>query len=207
MLYFDIGANVGNWSLANIREDTTIIAVEAQRSFSYENLIKNVSMHKNIIPLNYAVHNTKDEYIKFYECSDYGYVLSTTNKEWFVNKNFRFYGSNYTEVLCKTITIDNLILKYGIPNIVKIDVEGAEYEALTSLTHKVDNICFEWASEVKDVTLNCLDYLFKIGFTKFCIQQNDNYTFRPTEYEDISVIKTILSKQTPKVEWGMIWAQ
>ena len=50
-----------------------------------------------------------------------------------------------------TITIDKLIQEYGTPELIKIDVEGGEFECLSSLTQKVNNICFEWASETNDI--------------------------------------------------------
>ena len=90
-----------------------------------------------------------------------------------------------------TITIDNLIKKYGLPELIKIDVEGGEYECISSLTQKVKLLCFEWASEVKNITLKCIEHLSKLGFTQFYIQYEDEYSFRPpeNEYFDITTLK------------------
>ena len=63
----------------------------------------------------------------------------------------RFYNTKYKEIICKKTTIDKLIEKYGKPNLIKIDVEGGEYSCILSLTQKVDLLCFEWASEVKNM--------------------------------------------------------
>ena len=143
--------------------------------------------------------------IKFYHADTD--TLSTLNKDWLTNPVSRFYNIKYREIICKTKTIDDLILQYGNPNLIKIDVEGGEYECIKSLTQKVDNLCFEWASETNDITYKCLDYLLTLGFTKFFIQNGDNYTFTPNniDYEDISSIKTKLSKTIMKKDWGMIW--
>jgi hypothetical protein len=93
--------------------------------------------------------------------------------------------------------------------LIKIDVEGGEYECIISLTQKVNLLCFEWASEVNDITFKCIDYLLNLGFTQFYIQHQDNYLFRPqdNDFYDIATIKTKLSNTIPKQDWGMIWCK
>jgi hypothetical protein len=111
---------------------------------------------------------------------------------------------------CKTITLDKLVDIYGIPELIKIDVEGGEYECVSSLTRKVNNLCFEWASETHEVTFKCLDHLHSIGFTKFYIQYEDNYTYRPIEEQyitDLYSIKTSIRETRPKIDWGMVWCK
>ena len=204
-MYFDIGANVGRWSLANINKCNKIIAVEAS-PITFIKLINNCK-HDNIILVNYAVCNNNFQDIIFYQAvSD---ELSTTNKEWLVSKESRFYNMPYTEIICKTIGIDNLIELYGIPNMIKIDVEGGEYECIMSLTQKIDLLCFEWAAEVNNITFKCLDYLLTLNFTQFYIQYEDEYTFRPedNDFYDIDTIKQKLLKTILKEQWGMIWCK
>jgi hypothetical protein len=66
-------------------------------------------------------------------------------------------------------------------------------------------LCFEWASELNNITIKCLDYLYNIGFTRFFIQDRDDYSFRPTEFYDITVCKNKLLQTVPKQHWGMLW--
>ncbi len=204
-MYFDIGSNVGLWSLANIHQCNKIISIEAS-PITFKRLIDNCK-NDNIVLLNYAVCNNNCNDITFYHAhSD---TLSTINKEWLTSNSSRFYTYPYTEIICKSITIDMLIEKYGLPELIKIDVEGGEYECITSLTQKVKLLCFEWASEVNYITFKCIDYLLHLGYTQFHIQNGDNYLFRPqdNDFYDISVIKTKLSNTIPKEDWGMIWCK
>ena len=205
-MFFDIGANVGSWSKANIHKTDKIIAVEASNS-TYNKMV-NYCKDDKIILLNYAVCNNNCENITFYHVPDCD-VLSTTNKEWLTSPTSRFHNKKYVEIICRTITIDNLIKIYGVPELIKIDVESAEFDCILSLTQKVDNLCFEWASETNDITFKCLDYLQNLGFTKYYLQFEDNYTFRPNEndYYDISVIKTKLINTRQKIDWGMVWCK
>ena len=110
-------------------------------------------------------------------------------------------------MIVKTTTLDDLIQRYGVPDLIKIDVEAAEYECIKSLTQKVNLLCFEWASELNDITFNCLNYLTKLGFTKFHIQYEDKYIYEPDGFSEVNDILNALKKTTPKKEWGMIWCK
>ena len=226
-MYFDIGSNIGSWALNNQQNyNKKIICIEAS-PITYKKLEENIknkgyelyktennnlsSLYVNnnkqqIEILNYAVCDSNNSEIIFYDCENDN-PLSTINKDWLENPNSRFYGCNYKEKKVPTIKIDKLIEEYGIPELIKIDVEGGEYECIKSLTNnKIKNICFEWASELNVMTFKCLDYLNKMGFNEFYLQYEDNYLFRPFNYnETIETIKLKLLYTTPKKEWGMIW--
>jgi hypothetical protein len=126
-----------------------------------------------------------------------------------LSETSRFYGEPYTKTVCNAISLDRMIELYGIPDLIKIDVEGGEYDCVCSLTQKVDQLCFEWASEVDHITFQCLDHLQTIGFTQFYVQYGDDYTFRPaeTEYFEADITKYILSQTVPKDHWGMMWCK
>lgn len=206
MTSFDIGANIGKWALANVNRYDKIIAVEASPR-TFVELQKNC-INDKIIPLNYAVCKNDNEDIIFYDSRTD--TLSTLNKEWLTNPISRFYNhDSYIEIMCKTISLDTLIEQYGKPCLIKIDVEGGEFSCISSLTQKVDLLCFEWASELKDVSINCVDYLYTLGFSQFYIQNDDNYTFIPENnmFYDIETLKYYLSKTIPKIDWGMIWCK
>jgi FkbM family methyltransferase len=204
-MYFDIGSNIGKWAIANISQCDKILSIEASPT-TFKSLTDNCK-HDKIILLNYAVCNNGGKDIAFYEAD--ASTISTINKEWLVNETSRFYNYPYKEITCKTITIDSLIEQYGTPDLIKIDVEGGEYECVSSLTTKVKLLCFEWASETNEITLKCIDYLFNLGYTKFFVQNGDDYVFRPHNdyYQDIITTKNKLMTTLPKHDWGMIWCK
>ena len=206
IMAFDIGANNGAWTRANINRFNKIVSVEASPT-TFERLVKNSNSEKSVL-LNYAVCNNNGEDITFYMATGND-VFSTLNKDWLTSETSRFYNEPYTQTTCKTITIDNLIKTYGLPDLIKIDVEGGEYECISSLTQKVKLLCFEWASEVNSITFKCIDYLFTIGFTQFYIQDSDHYTFRPDDnnFYDINLTKNKLLTMKEKIDWGMIWCK
>jgi FkbM family methyltransferase len=206
-MYFDIGANFGRWAMTNIdRVADKIICVEAS-PITYQRLMEDTKGISKIECLNYAVCNSTSQDIEFYHCAHPG--LSTLNKEWLTSEQSRFYNMPYETVTCKTTSLDTLIAQYGIPDLIKIDVEGGELECLLSLTgsHGVPKeLCFEWASEMNHITFPCIDHLVSLGFTKFHLQYEDRYDYRPPSYEcTADAIKGHLQSTTPKVHWGMVW--
>jgi len=219
-MYFDIGSNIGSWSLANINLCDKIISIEAS-PITFKRLLDNCKDDK-IILLNYAVCNNNGNDITFYQANCD--TLSTINKDWLTNDTSRFYNYSYTEIICKTITIDAIYpneipydqlfvdlqeLYLDYQESVYNDSDKGEYECIVSLTQKVKLICFEWASEVNDITFKCIDYLSNLGYTQFYIQNCDDYLFRPqdNDFYDISTIKINLSNTIPKQDWGMIWCK
>lgn len=213
-LYFDIGANIGMWSLKNIKNKNCkkTIAVEPSM-IAYKTLVENCK-GKAIKCLNYAVSNENKKEIKFYECESEKYnQLSTLNKDWLCSKKSRFYGTEYIEKTCDTIKLDQLIEVYGIPDLIKIDVEGLEDLVISSLTKKIKTLCFEWVEEFPLVTENSINHLVKIGFTKFyTTKKNEPHRFSPKEKEyteDLEFIKTTIKKIKEECgrTSGMIWAK
>jgi FkbM family methyltransferase len=204
-MIFDIGANIGRWAQANRNSTDKIISVEASPS-TYQQLLQNCGADPKIVCVNYAACDNSGQDITFYHCTSAN-TISTLNKDWLASPISRFYNEPYTAITCKTITIDHLIQTYGIPDLIKVDVEGGEYECIKSLTQKVSLLCFEWASETNDVTFKTLDHLLSLGFTEFHLQYMDNYTFRPTTYTNCETVREQLRNTTPKNEWGMVWCR
>jgi len=204
MLLFDIGANIGLWALKNYTHETKIVCVEASPTTTQE--LQRNCQGKNILCLNYAVTSTNSNTVTFCECSSS--PISTLDESWLNDPSSRFYKvHSYKKIQVPTITIDKLISDYGIPDILKVDVEGAENIVLKSLTQHVKTICFEWASEWNEKTFDALNHLSSLGYQKFHIQNQDNYSYRPPTYEYnkeelIAKLKLTQLKQ----DWGMIWA-
>lgn len=206
MLIFDIGANVGSYAIAN-QADNRIICVEASPS-TYDILKSKVSAYSNITHLHYAVTKDTSEFVTFYHCKAAN-TISTLNKDWLSSPDSRFgYMKNdIVEYKVPTVSIDKLIDLYGMPDLVKVDVEGAEHIVLPSLSKKVPVLCFEWAAEWKSQNMECIWHLMSLGFKQFHVQNRDEYTYRPRAYElNEYDVFDVLEKAKPKEDWGMVWA-
>ena len=123
MLLFDIGANRGDATVAGLALGYDVIALEP--ASIYGELVKNFIYDPRVTPLKLAVSDSDYQRITFYEAHEDG--LSTMNKEWLTNPSMPYNGKPYREVTATTITVDTLAQRYGEPDLIKIDVEGAEW--------------------------------------------------------------------------------
>ena len=206
-LLFDIGANVGAYAQARWEtgEYAKIICIEANE-IAFKRLETRFKNNNNIFPIFCAAGAKDNEKIIFYQTK--ATVLSTANPAWLNTPGYRFEGNSTASIVSEieilSVTIDKLIDIYGIPDLVKIDVEGYEETVIKGLSIKIPELCFEWAEEMSKECLATLKQLKSKGFTNFAIQYNDDYTYKPEKYLKISKFKSKMLS-TRKDDWGMIW--
>ena len=138
-------------------------------------------------------------------------TISTFSEDWVNNSRFTS-GYSWDEgIIVETTTLDSIIEEYGIPDYIKIDVEGYEFEVLTSLTKLLENtvISFEWAEEQKNKIEQTIIYLFDLGYKNFSyteadqIQLDDEINWRTIN--ELNLIENLNSQRKDK--WGMIYVK
>jgi FkbM family methyltransferase len=167
MILFDIGANRGDAVVAGLEKGYKVIAVEAAPRV-FKQLVCNFIYNPNVVPLRFAVSDTADQVIEFYEAEEDG--LSTMNKDWLTDERLPYAGKPYRTVQARTITIDDLALEYGKPDLIKIDVEGAEWSVFKGMTKKYGTLTFEWTDATLDEHQKQIKYLADLGYTEVAPQ-------------------------------------
>jgi hypothetical protein len=92
-----------------------VIAVECGQI--YAQLVKNFIYNPRVTPIKFAVSDTDNERVEFYEAQEDG--LSTLNKEWLTSDTMPYAGKPFTTIHANTITIDTLATIYGEPDLIK----------------------------------------------------------------------------------------
>jgi len=206
-LIFDIGANRGLFTdkCLNNYPNIKIILIEPNPSL-FNFLREKYKTNTNIIVLNYIVSQNFDEVIDFHISN--ADTISTASKDWINSSRFtNHYKWNQTIQVLST-NLDKLINDYGEPNLIKIDVEGYEYEVISGLSKKTNEICFEWAEEQYEKINKTCNYLITLGYNDFGYIEGDEYLVKPTIYTswaDSQIHKNIDPNR--KEKWGMIWVK
>lgn len=183
MILFDIGANRGDAVMAGLQKGYKVIALEpAPRVF--KELVCNFIYDSNVIPLKFAVSDSDGSTVEFYECVEDG--LSTLDRSWLTGDSMPYKGKEFRSIKANTITLDTLAKIYGEPDLIKIDVEGAEWFVFKGMTKYHGMITFEWTNITIGEHQNQIDYLKSLGYTKIAPQFIEHHLQEPEEWFDIN---------------------
>ena len=182
MLFFDIGANRGDATVAAVNKGYEVVAVEPAPKV-YAELVKRFIYDRRVLCLRNAVSDVAGKTVDFYECVEDG--LSSLNKDWLTNPKLPYAGKKYQTIDALTITIDYLAHTYGKPDLIKIDVEGAEWNVLRGMTRKYGTLAMEWTFELFDEHDKQCDYMYELGYREVAPQYIVNHLDEPEHYYEL----------------------
>ena len=161
-LCFDVGANMGHRTASFRRLGARVIAIEPQpccclvlRSrFAADPAVTLVDKGVGGAP-GRATMTVSNEH-----------TLSTFSQA-FINattQSGRFPGAVWNQTLVvEMVTLDALIVEYGAPDFIKIDVEGFEPEVVRGLSRPIRLTSLEWTPELTDNVIECVLRLGRLG--------------------------------------------
>ena len=202
-LFFDIGAHTGEKSKQFLSKNLRIIMMEPLPE-CVEQLKVTFSKNKNTEIIQKAVGQKTGK--KLLEVNTKTPTISTMAKHW---KSGRFSEENWDKkIKVEMTTLDELIKVYGVPNYIKVDVEGFELEVLRGLTQKVGIISFEFNSEFFNHAITCLDHLNKFNYKEYNFSIGERRKFF-SEWTTIDkLIKSIREEiKNNKLLWGDIYCR
>jgi FkbM family methyltransferase len=136
-------------------------------------------------------------------------TISTFSESWVNDSRFSKSYNWDQSIIVKTTTLDSIIEEYGIPDFVKIDVEGYEYEVLKGLTKLLSEttFAFEWAEEQYPTILLTIEHLKKIGYSQYGFTYKDEPTIGEKiefgSWDTLDIHSNINPQRKDK--WGMIY--
>lgn len=120
---YDIGSNIGYHTSAFASIAKKVYSFEPN-FLSYDLLVKNTQQNKNVICVNAAVNSNNG-------------IVSVNNFDIDVPGNYGSVSINNGETSVISIKIDDF--GFEPPNLIKIDVEGAEYDVFKSCERTITN--------------------------------------------------------------------
>lgn len=156
-LCFDVGANYGNRIEALLDVGARVVAVEPQQECC-KFLKRKYGSEIEIVSKGLGAQMGE---LEFYTAD--ASTLATFSKDWIdtMRQSGRFHQHSWdNKTIVEITTLDNLIQLYGIPQFIKIDVEGYELEVLKGLSAAVGYISFEYAvPEQVEKMVACLRHI------------------------------------------------
>lgn len=176
----DAGANVGVFSSYMLMNDFAkkIIAIECDKK-ALKDLQINFKHNTSVTVLAKALHHSPEP-ITFYHSPDNPVISSTLSPDR-LESHMAGVKGNVTEIV-PTVTLEQLSNTYGEIDLLKIDIEGAEYDVILnadpSVFNNVNNIFLECHFFEKDYKQKYTMMLNKIKLMGYTVEE-----FKPNQFE------------------------
>ena len=192
-LCFDIGANIGKKSKLFLSTGAKVIAFEPQQE-----CVKNLSILKtkykkfsfHVVAIDSCEGN------KLLNTSNYSEIATFSDdfKNIYKNKNVIWLDQK----MVPTVSLNRIIELYGLPYFCKIDVEGYEFEILSSLNFNIPLIEFEVVAGFKKKAIDTINFLDNKNTSyNYTLNEQPYFQFKNwTNLKDIiNVIKQLPDNQ------------
>ncbi len=202
---FDIGAHVGNRTLALASCGAKVIALEPQSMF---HRFLERTLPEQVTLLRMAA-GARSGNARMVVSSLHPTVssLKTGIEEQLATapgfENVSWDGEEWVEVT----TLDDLIRDHGRPSFIKIDVEGFEAEVLEGLSEAVPCIAFEYLNANLAATRACLARLDALGAYTYNLTRGEEDAFALSEWTSSDRLIAALESLSHREDWGDIYAR
>lgn len=185
-LVFDVGGNIGQYAMRFsevVGDKGKVLSFEPDfKNFAFLQFNANMNACKNLQCLNIGLAEEQKR-IEFFRDTETGGRAGSFQRE-FVKEHFKGF-TDWVEV----DVLDNVISKFGMPNFVKIDVEGFEYNVIRGI--KTFQKKTKFLIEVRESTKNdVFDVFAKNNFR--CWVVDSKIPFEVRDKKDIPSFANLL---------------
>lgn len=206
-LCFDIGANLGNRVRGFRALECRVVALEPQQR-CFQSLTREFGSDPDVTLIRKAVGATPGE-LELHVSPHH--VLSSFSKT-FIDKTSesgRFSGVKWDQrQVCEVTTMDALIASHGMPQFVKIDVEGFESQVLAGLSTAVPALSLEWVPELPANAAESVMRLAKLGNYEFNVSFGEEMKFSRQQWRTTDSILNLIEELKDETSlFGDIYAR
>jgi FkbM family methyltransferase len=194
-IVLDIGANAGTFCKLFLENGISKVYAFEPNQDALINLNYLASKELNLKVIEKAVH-TNEEDLKFYIDKGNTTIGSFDPNHVNINNN-----AEVEEIIVPTITLQNFIKQENLSKIdlIKIDIEGAEYNLIEHLTDSVFNITdrflIEWHNNTDQRVQKLVDKLISKGYSLTKIFNQNSKEDLTDSYQDSTIGTFIAEKQ------------
>lgn len=205
-LCFDVGAHAGNRVRCWRRLGARVVAIEPQPDFV--RLLKWLYGRNpgvEIVPVALGRSAGTAELL----VSERTPTVTTLSREWVegVQRDPGFAGVRWTSGgHVPLVTLQALIERYGVPEFIKIDVEGYEAEVLAGLEVAVRALSFEYLPATRQVALDCIERLGTLGRYRYNWSTGESHALAGPRWLDATRMRAVLTAMPPTAPSGDIYA-
>lgn len=201
-LVFDVGANIGNRSETFLKLGAKVIAFEPQMK-CVEKLQKRFANNANIIIEKTGLADQNGE-IKLAISSDSSVIASMSDK-WIHEGRFAKNNEWNQYELVNVTTLDQMILKHGVPSFCKIDVEGFELNVLKGLSKPINYISIEFTKEFFADAVACIEIVNRISPVEINFSIGETMRFQNSEFISADTCIRQIESIKDDTLWGDIY--
>ncbi len=197
ILVFDVGCNIGLYTDIFLKLSKKVVAIDANKELliQFENNFKELINEGKLVVIHSAITENIGK-TTFYTMSSVN--LSSTSEKWKDNvlpEMFNHVENINIEDVPST-TLDDLICQYGVPDYIKMDIEGGECSAIQGLNQSVGLISIEVTLPYlyKEI-LSIIDKLSQLNYYQFRILREGKFQFDKKIYNKTQLKEMIAKKK------------
>lgn len=206
-LAFDVGAHAGNRTAAWRRLGARVVAIEPQGDF--ERLLRRMFANDPQVTVLAQALGRRSGQAQMLS-SERNPTVATFSADWArrAGASEAFRGVHWTPgPTVDVITLDALIERFGMPDFVKIDVEGYELEVLLGLSRALAALSFEYLPTQRDLAAACIDRLQALGRYEFRASAGESLRWLHVRWLDAGEARQWLAGMPPGAPSGDLYAR
>ena len=205
---FDIGAHLGDRSLAFAALGARVVALEPQPALR-PLLAWRLRRYPQALVSDEAVGDHSGE--ATLALSDRHPTLASVNAQWrseIAQQNPSFAQVAWEHsITVPMITLETLIARHGVPGFCKIDVEGAEEAVLNGLQQALPALSFEYVAGSLDRARACVDRLEALGNYRYNVTVGEQRRLRLRSWQTAEGLFDWLAGPAESAGSGDVYAQ